>query len=170
MKKLVALLLIISLLAFLSMCSSEEQSNSQSNTNTNVSREDNTASQPKFEPYTITDSSKIDTLPSGLMIYIVEKGSGRVPQAGETVIAHYHGMLTNGKVFDSSFERGQPFVFQVGVGQVIKGWDEAFQKIPVGTKAILIIPPELGYGERGTGPIPPNSTLIFHVELLGATQ
>ena len=165
MKRLGILTLIIFLLVFLSMCSEQSQQK-----DTTKNEEVSPSNNHVFKPYVITDSSKIDTLPSGLMIYIVEKGSGRVPKAGETVIAHYHGMLTDGTVFDSSFERGQPFVFQVGVGQVIKGWDEAFQKLPVGTKAILIIPPDLGYGEHGTGPIPPNATLIFHVELLGATQ
>ncbi len=168
MKRLLILITILGLLAFLSMCSGEK--NNSSSDSAGGATTETTTNKTPFKPYEITDSSKIDTLPSGLMIYIVEKGSGKIPQAGETVIANYHGMLPDGTVFDSSFERGQPFVFQVGVGQVIKGWDEAFQKLPVGTKAVLIIPPQLGYGERQMGPIPPNSTLIFDVEVLGVSQ
>ncbi len=113
------------------------------------------------------DSSKIRTLPSGLKYVIIEEGVGNIPQAGQKVIAQYHGILTDGTKFDSSYERGQPFEFSLGQGQVIRGWDEAFAMLKVGAKAIIIVPPDLGYGNRNMGNIPPNSTLIFYVELLG---
>lgn len=120
-------------------------------------------------PFAIADSSQIKTTASGLQYYIVEAGKGNVPKAGQNVMAHYHGLLPNGEVFDSSFDRNSPFTFQVGQGQVIAGWDEAFQLLSVGTKAILIIPGNLAYGERGSPPkIAPNQTLHFHVQVLAA--
>lgn len=164
---------IFILLSFLGCHKSQKQqkkevpSNSKASTEVTQAIEEKRDSITLFKPYEIKDSSLIQTYPSGLKIYIVEKGNGAIPKVGQTVIAHYHGVLPDGRVFDSSFERNQPFQFVVGKGQVIKGWDEAFQKLPVGTKAILIIPPELGYGDQQVGPIPPNSTLIFHVEVLG---
>jgi FKBP-type peptidyl-prolyl cis-trans isomerase FkpA len=93
-------------------------------------------------------------------------GVGISPQPGQNVTVHYTGTLENGAKFDSSVDRGQPFTFKIGVGQVIKGWDEGVMTMKVGGKRKLVIPPHLGYGSRGTGPIPPNSTLIFEVELL----
>ena len=95
-------------------------------------------------------------------------GTGAVPQVGNTIVVHYTGLLTNGKKFDSSVDRKQPFEFQIGVGKVIKGWDQGVITMKVGGKRKLTIPPELAYGNRdiGNGLIPPNSTLIFEVELL----
>jgi FKBP-type peptidyl-prolyl cis-trans isomerase FklB len=106
------------------------------------------------------------TLPSGLQ-YIVEKeGTGAMPKITDNVTTHYHGSLVNGKVFDSSVERGQPASF--GVNQVIPGWTEALQLMKVGSKWKIFIPSNLGYGEQGAGKmIPPNSALIFELELLG---
>ena len=106
------------------------------------------------------------TNPSGLKIKINVEGDGEKPQSGQTVVAHYHGTLEDGTKFDSSFDRNQPFSFPVGQGRVIKGWDEAFMDMKVGTHATLTIQPELAYGSRSMGTIPPNSTLIFDVELL----
>ena len=108
----------------------------------------------------------VTVLPSGLQYEILKEGSGPKPKATDKVKCHYHGTLINGKVFDSSVERKQPAVF--GVNQVIKGWVEALQLMPVGSKWRLYIPSELAYGSQGAGSfIEPNSTLIFDVELLG---
>ena len=104
---------------------------------------------------------------SGLKIYILEQGIEPKPKKGDRVRIHYTGYLRNGKKFDSSLDRNQPFVTPIGVGRVIKGWDEGIQKLNVGTKAILYIPANMAYGKRGAGRvIPPNSDLIFEVELL----
>lgn len=105
-------------------------------------------------------------LPSGLQYEVLTEGNGTKPKAMDKVRCHYHGTLLNGTVFDSSVQRGQPAVF--GVNQVIKGWVEALQLMPVGSKWRLFIPSDLAYGERGAGnSIEPNSALIFDVELLG---
>ncbi len=95
-------------------------------------------------------------------------GNGAEAKAGQTVSVHYTGWLTDGKKFDSSKDRGQPFKFKLGGGQVIKGWDQGVVGMKIGGKRKLTIPPELGYGARGfPGAIPPNATLVFEVELLG---
>jgi FKBP-type peptidyl-prolyl cis-trans isomerase len=108
------------------------------------------------------------TTASGLQYVELTVGNGQTAQAGQTVIVHYTGWLENGKKFDSSVDRGQPFSFSLGTGQVIKGWDEGVQGMKVGGKRKLIIPSNLGYGARGAGAvIPPHATLIFEVELLG---
>ena len=112
------------------------------------------------------------TTASGLKITDTKAGSGAQPKTGQTCVMHYTGWLDNngvkGTKFDSSLDRGEPFEFQIGQGQVIKGWDEGVATRKVGGKRTLVIPPELGYGARGAGGvIPPNATLIFDVELLG---
>jgi len=107
------------------------------------------------------------TTGSGLQYVVIAEGDGAQPQAGQTVFVHYVGTLEDGTKFDSSRDRGRPFNFTIGRGQVIKGWDEGVGDMKVGDRRKLIIPPELGYGARGAGGvIPPNATLIFDVELL----
>jgi peptidylprolyl isomerase len=106
-------------------------------------------------------------LPDGLAYQEEVIGHGAMPKVGDTVTVHYVGRLTNGKKFDSSRDRGQPFSYQIGVGQVIKGWDEGILSMHVGGRRELIIPPSLAYGATGAGGvIPPNATLLFDVELL----
>lgn len=106
---------------------------------------------------------------SGLEYWEIKEGTGKVAKCGDDVSVHYTGWLaSNGKKFDSSLDRGQPFTFSLCGSQVIKGWDEGVKGMKVGGKRRLKIPPDLGYGSRGAGGvIPPNATLIFDVELLG---
>ncbi|OGM59716.1 peptidylprolyl isomerase [Candidatus Woesebacteria bacterium RIFCSPLOWO2_01_FULL_37_19] len=102
-----------------------------------------------------------------LKVEDIEVGKGQEVKDGDTVSVNYKGTLTDGKQFDSSYDRGQPFEFEVGAGDVIKGWDQGLVGMRVGGKRKLTIPSELGYGEQGAGvDIPPNSTLIFEIELL----
>ena len=108
------------------------------------------------------------TLPSGLKYEDLKVGDGAVAETGNTVSVHYTGWLADGTKFDSSLDRGQPFEFTLGNGNVIRGWDEGVKGMKVGGKRKLTIPPDLGYGAAGAGgTIPPNATLTFDVELLG---
>ncbi|WP_179348657.1 peptidylprolyl isomerase [Winogradskyella pacifica] len=109
-----------------------------------------------------------DETKSGLRYQIIQKGDGKKAEKGNTVSVHYKGQLADGTVFDSSYKRNSPLDFQVGVGQVIAGWDEGICLLNVGDKARLVIPSDLGYGAAGAGGvIPPNATLVFDVELMG---
>jgi len=126
---------------------------------TEVPKETSTVQKTKME------TIKTD---SGLQYIDTVVGTGDMPKTGQQVTVHYTGTLKDGTKFDSSVDRGQPFTFVIGVGQVIKGWDEGVSTMKVGGKRTLIIPPALGYGERGAGNvIPPNAELHFDVELLG---
>ena len=107
------------------------------------------------------------TTASGLQYIDLEEGAGAEAVRGREVTVHYTGWLTDGTKFDSSRDRGQPFKFGLGRGQVIRGWDEGVAGMKVGGRRRLVIPSELGYGSRGVGPIPPGATLVFAVELLG---
>jgi peptidylprolyl isomerase len=112
--------------------------------------------------------AKVITTSSGLRYVDVVVGTGATPKPGQTCIVHYTGTLENGKKFDSSRDRNEPFSFTIGQGQVIKGWDEGVSTMKVGGRRTLTVPASLGYGARGAGGvIPPNATLIFDVELLG---
>jgi len=116
------------------------------------------------------DSSKKSAAAAGgLVVDDVKPGEGAIATKGKTVSVHYTGRLTDGTKFDSSYDRGQPIDFPLGGGVVIKGWDQGIEGMKVGGKRKLTIPPDLAYGARGTpgGPIPPNATLVFDVELVG---
>lgn len=115
-------------------------------------------------------SAGFEETKSGLRYQIIQKGTGKKAVAGQQVSVHYKGQLADGTVFDSSYKRNQPLDFQVGVGQVISGWDEGICLLHVGDKARFVIPSDLGYGSRGAGGvIPPNATLIFDVELMNVS-
>ncbi len=112
-------------------------------------------------------SAGFDKTESGLRYKIIQKGNGKKPEKGQRVSVHYEGSLANGQIFDSSYKRKEPITFQLGVGQVIPGWDEGIGLLKVGDKARFVIPSHLAYGSAGAGGvIPPNATLIFDVELM----
>lgn len=113
------------------------------------------------------DTAAMTTTPTGLKIQDVKVGEGAEATSGSTAVVHYTGWLTDGKKFDSSRDRGRPFDFQIGAGQVIPGWDQGVAGMKVGGQRKLVIPADLGYGEMGAPPvIPPGATLVFDVELL----
>jgi FKBP-type peptidyl-prolyl cis-trans isomerase len=119
------------------------------------------------------DSAKVyvgtTRLPNGLAYRIDTPGSGATLQNGQNISVHYRGRLPNGQVFDSSFERGQPISLVLGQGRVIQGWEQGLLHFKVGSKGVLVIPPDLGYGMRGAPPvIPPGATLIFDIEVVSA--
>lgn len=146
----------------------KEQSNmSISNYMQQVKAEKAAKNQAEGDKFLTENKAKpvVTTLPSGLQYQVIKEGTGPKPAATDKVKTHYHGMLIDGTVFDSSVERGEPITFPVS--GVIKGWTEALQLMPVGSKWKLFIPAALAYGDRQAGPkIGPNSTLIFEVELL----
>ena len=134
-------------------------------------KEQGAANRKEGEEFLAANKSKpgVTTLPSGLQYKVLTEGTGPKPTANDTVSCNYRGTLINGKEFDSSYKRGQPASFQVG--GVIKGWTEALQLMPVGSKWQLFIPPDLAYGDRGAGAdIGPGETLIFEVELLSIAE
>ncbi len=120
------------------------------------------------DPQTLPNGPNYQTkLPSGLEYTDTVVGTGATPHTGQMVTVHYTGTLTNGDKFDSSLDRGRPFAFHIGEGEVIKGWDEGVMGMKVGGTRLLKIPADLGYGDRGAPPvIPPNATLLFTVQLL----
>jgi FKBP-type peptidyl-prolyl cis-trans isomerase FklB len=125
------------------------------------------ANKKEGDAFLVANKTKpgVVTLPSGLQYKVLKEGTGAKPTASDTVVCEYRGTLINGTEFDSSYKRGQPATF--GVGQVIKGWTEALQLMPVGSKWQLVLPSDLAYGDKGAGAdIGPNATLIFEVELL----
>jgi FKBP-type peptidyl-prolyl cis-trans isomerase FkpA len=116
-------------------------------------------------PFVAPDPTKLTTTASGLKYEVLRPGTGKTPSATSRVTVHYAGWLDSGKLFDASYERGEPLT--LGVGQVIKGWQEGLQLMQEGSMYRFVIPPEIGYGASGSPPtIPPNSTLVFQVELI----
>jgi peptidylprolyl isomerase len=123
-------------------------------------------------PTPFKSSGKVQKTASGLQYDDMTVGTGPAPKSGQYVKVHYVGTLEDGTEFDASYKRNKPFEFQIGQGSVIKAWDEGVMTMKVGGRRKLIVPPDLGYGETGTpgGPIPPNATLNFDVELLGVSD
>ncbi len=115
-------------------------------------------------PYDKENAIDSTVLEGGLILYYIEKGSGPTPSVERNILVNYHGMLEDGTVFDSSFEKGQPM--DSPLSRLVRGWQIALSEVPVGSKVKLVIPPELGYGQRGQGNIPPQATLIFDIELI----
>jgi peptidylprolyl isomerase len=164
----VGLMLVCVVMLVLAQVGSKQDSAIAANlTNTTLAPATITENNTLIASNTMSDANTVTT-PSGLKYIELQEGTGDTPQRGQTVVVHYTGTLENGKKFDSSRDRGQPFNFKIGLGQVIKGWDEGLSTMKVGGRRQLIIPSELGYGARGAGGvIPPNATLVFDVELLG---
>ncbi|MEM9933216.1 MAG: FKBP-type peptidyl-prolyl cis-trans isomerase [Bacteroidota bacterium] len=115
-------------------------------------------------PFEVVDSSAVEDLGGGIKMYVIERGSGVIPETGSNVVINYHGMLTDGTVFDSSF--GKQGVMDFNLNQLITGWQVALTAVETGSKIKIIVPPEMGYGAQGQGQIPPNSTLIFDIDLI----
>ena len=153
--KLKNLMLIIS---FVIIGCNKNEEDKLSNTDVNQNDENN-----KKE---VAMTNKEITTESGLKYIDIALGDGAMPETGDKVVVHYTGTLEDGTKFDSSRDRNRPFEFPLGMGRVIKGWDEGLASMRIGGKRQLIIPANLGYGERATGKIPANSTLIFDVELI----
>ncbi|HMN36232.1 MAG TPA: FKBP-type peptidyl-prolyl cis-trans isomerase [Hyphomicrobium sp.] len=169
--------MLIALAAGISLAACDAQKQPQSKGQSEAQSETRSGARPSTpadssQAQTIgMDMSNAKTTASGLRIIDTQEGTGASPKTGQACVMHYTGWLykdgAKGAKFDSSVDRGKPFAFTIGVGQVIKGWDEGVADMKVGGKRTLIIPPQLGYGARGAGGvIPPNATLIFDVELL----
>lgn len=121
-----------------------------------------------FDLYEIKDSARIVNYEDGLQLYTVLEGPGEFPVDGMTVLVHYHGLLGDGNVFDSSYDRGEPLKVRLGAGKLIPGFEYSVKQLRMGSKAIAFVPPELGYGSKeGVPNVPPNSDLIFHLEVMG---
>lgn len=149
-KIITIILVIIFILAFYFLT---KKSSSQGS---NTSNSTPTITMPSLAPSKITE----------LAIEDLKIGNGKTVKSGDTVVIHYNGTLEDGTKFDSSYDRNQPFETKIGVGQVIKGWDQGVVGMKIGGKRKLTIPYQLAYGENGYGPIPPKATLIFEVELV----
>jgi FKBP-type peptidyl-prolyl cis-trans isomerase FkpA len=155
----IAALLAAAIPFLISACARTEKANETAQGDT----QDNTQSDTTGVPEVATDT--------GLKYQDLKVGDGPEAVAGKTVEVHYTGWLENGTKFDSSLDRGEPFSFRLGAGEVIEGWDQGVAGMKVGGKRKLIIPSELGYGQEGAGEaIPPGATLVFEVELLGVEE
>jgi FKBP-type peptidyl-prolyl cis-trans isomerase len=163
-KPIRALAAVVAMLAIAGCQESKTTSDSASTTATTTTP----ATPPAAAPGATAGTEQVVTMPNGLKYQDLKVGDGTIAESGTSVSVHYTGWLTDGTKFDSSVDRGTPFNFRLGAGQVIRGWDEGVKGMRVGGKRKLTIPPDLGYGAEGAGGvIPPNATLVFDVELLG---
>jgi FKBP-type peptidyl-prolyl cis-trans isomerase len=170
MRKLLAFALAALALAG---CSSGQKQQPRTSSQVQVAQPQTVAQQPATQAApaaelatTAAKGPDTVTTPTGLKYIVTKTGNGAKPAIGQLVKVHYTGKLEDGRVFDSSIPRGEPFEFPVGMGRVVKGWDEGILMMSKGEKRTLIVPPSLGYGMEGMGPIPPNTTMIFDVELV----
>ena len=163
-KEILSLVSLLTLSLFTVSCTQSKQADLTNNSGQNKTNN----SMSNSDSQTANSEAAFQTTSSGLQIQDSTVGSGDTAQAGKSVSVHYTGTLyPSGKKFDSSLDRGEPFEFNLGAGQVIKGWDEGVAGMKVGGKRVLIIPANLGYGDMGAPPvIPPGATLKFEVELL----
>ncbi|MEM8896599.1 MAG: FKBP-type peptidyl-prolyl cis-trans isomerase [Bacteroidota bacterium] len=115
-------------------------------------------------PYVIADSSAFEDLGAGIKMYVIERGNGVIPKTGSNVVINYEGRLIDGTVFDGSFDK--PGLMDFNLNQLIPGWQVALTAVETGSKIQVVIPPDMGYGERGQGSIPPNATLVFDIHLV----
>jgi|WetSurMetagenome_2_1015567.scaffolds.fasta_scaffold00025_35 FKBP-type peptidyl-prolyl cis-trans isomerase len=163
-------LMIATVLGVFAGCSPAKKERAEASPQPQAAASQQQAAQPQPAPASVPEpaakGTDTVTTPSGLKYVITKAGNGVKPKAGQMVKVHYTGKLPDGRVFDSSIPRGEPFEFPVGMGRVIKGWDEAVLMMSKGEKRTIIVPPNLGYGPEGMGPIPPNATMIFDVELV----
>jgi peptidylprolyl isomerase len=156
---------LVLLVAAINVCEAQGQTSRRRASSRRSARQ--TVSRP-IPPVNASTVAAATTTPSGLTYLITRRGNGRQPKAGEIVIVHYTGTLANGVKFDSSRDRHEPIAFKLGAGRVIKGWDEGVAQLRVGDQAVLVIPPQIGYGAKGAGAgvIPPDATLIFIIEVM----
>ncbi len=144
--------------------SGENETSPPDSESSSTSKENNSG----FQLFSIQDSSKIVAYENGLQLYTVLEGPGQFPVDGMNILVNYHGLLEEGSTFDSSYDRGNPLEVRIGQGKLIRGLEYAIKQLRMGSKAIAIIPPFLGYGSKKDVPrVPPNSTLILHIEVLG---
>jgi peptidylprolyl isomerase len=168
MRSLIIITLVLAAISFNSSLAVGQNRRQRRPARRSASRDTSTRHQQT--PHAVAPNVAVRTA-SGLTYLITRHGQGRQPVAGETVVVHYTGTLTDGTKFDSSRDRDEPIAFKLGAGRVIKGWDEGIARLHLGDQAIFVIPPQLGYGARGAGGvIPPDATLIFIVELVDAKE
>ena len=169
MKKITLILSFIALI-FLSACNNENSTENQNDESTNnevVNNEEQNEVVDALDEYIETNNIEVEPTASGLYYAETLEGTGEQAKSGNVVKVHYTGTLLDGTKFDSSVDRGEPFEFNLGAGEVIKGWDEGIALMKVGGKATLVLPSHLAYGNQAVGGvIPANSPLIFEVELL----
>lgn len=162
MKQIIPFLLLLSFALW--SCTEPASQNASTDMSEDLSEATTSAAPTGLKPpYPIADSSQVQTV-EGIQIYLIEKGAGAIPNPGSNVVINYHGYLTNGEVFDSSFDKDG--VVDFPLNNLIRGWQIGLTQVPTGSKVKLIVPPELAYGAAARPGIPANSTLIFDIDLI----